>query len=823
MWIKRFAARLNAARLPVVVENNHYGVSQFADTALNACGSTLWVELQSSDFADLADVSWGLPFDKPIRTISQALRIHGELIGAESVPVLVLTHAEFAPSLVQEVLFSSRELRHKIVISCESVHELRLQSLDELEVLSPKDLQPSHADIAVHFASKANLYSWLKPGEQHVVLNYEAFLKAAYKKIGRSLPTPPTPFNYGPVACCITRTQVSLFEVLISNRHWFRAFELLMTENLQKALKFLDFAGEDAIARNELARFHEHIKQLRTIFPKAENVLYWEIVIKRHLGMRIDDAVFQPLRLDMSRYPRLQLLDALVGHRNERPFFVPDTVPTDEVSQMIAAHVRAFTNDPSALNEIFASLRFFEREGRKYRYVQTLGVAANTLLLQGQYRESRYWATKAIRFLDEFEIGGFQKALASSLLSYAYLLSGDPTKASETLASLSLTEDFLDHPSADGILSTVGDQFACAGHFGTALNWYRQVSKKFDGPASDLVLPDLALSLVRLEKNDEAVAVTRRRLYELHADEISHPWVLLAWAIAHITHKPAKAEELLRIVFFEHKKRLIAPMLGRTAILLALLLLRRREQDEAVDILLSVSETLDDLGFSGWLLLSGRDPEIKALHKLWELHVNPLRASFMGQDSWTYKSFGSEDIDSLRIKEMLYILSRFPKGLSGDQLSEHMGLNRGADMTIRSHIRRLRQYVPLEARPYRLPVKVQADYLDLELNLELGNVEGVLDCYKGALLPESDAPFIREARQYLEMRTRKLITDRGTAEELAEFALIVREDMELLDTALTLNRRNGESKLVSRLEAAITKLRAEWTSEGYAVQGIENK
>ena len=143
-------------------------------------------------------------------------------------------------------------------------------------------------------------------------------------------------------------------------------------------------------------------------------------------------------------------------------------------------------------------------------------------------------------------------------------------------------------------------------------------------------------------------------------------------------------------------------------------------------------------------------------------------------------------------------------------------------MTIRSHVRRLRQYVPLEARPYRLPVKVQADYLDLELNLELGNVEGALDCYKGPLLPESDAPFIREARRYLEVRTRKLIVDKGTAEELAEFALIVHEDMELLEMALTLNRRKRESKLVPRLEAAITKLRAEWSGEVYSFQNIEN-
>lgn len=819
MWIKRFSARLYASKLPVIVENNHYGVSQLADTALNTCGSALWIELQSSDITELANASWGLPSDRPIRTLSQALKIHGELLGSEAVPILILSNAEFAPSLVDEILLISQDVPHKILISCRSVQELNLRSAERLKILTPRELLPSRTEILVHFSSISSLHSWLEPDHKQGVMNYEAFLKATYRKIGRPLPKAPTPLNYGPIACCITRTRTSLFEILISNRHWFRAFELVMSRNPREALSLLDFAAEDAIARNELARLYQYIKQLRNEFPRVESVIYWKIVIERHLGLPMEGSLRQSLDIDMSDYPRLQLLSALLGHRDERPFFVPDAVPSDDVSQMLAAHVRAFTNDQGALNEIFSSLRTFEREGRSYRYVQTLGVVANTLLLQGQYRESGYWAAKAIRFLDEFEIGGFQKALASSLLSYAYLLSGDPVKAGETLAPLSLTEDLLDHPSADGILSTLGDQFACAGHFRTALNWYREVSRKFDGPASDLVLPDLALSLVRLEQSHEALAVTRRRLHELHVSEISYPWVFLAWAIGHLTHKPAKAEELLRVTFIEHRKRLIAPMLGRAAILLAVLLLRRREQEEALEVLLSVSETLDGLGLSGWLLLSGRDPDIEELHKLWHLNVNPLQASFMGQDTWSYKNVGSEDIDSLRIKEMLYILSKFPDGLTGDQLSEHMGLNIGAEMTIRSHVRRLRQYVPLDARPYRLPVKVQADFLDLELNLELGNVEGILDCYKGPLLPESDAPFIREARRYLEARTRKIILAKGGPTEIAEFALVVRDDMELLETALTLNQGNKDWKLVARLEAAISRLRAEWDEEVYSFQG----
>ena len=808
MWLHRLNKYVRAADEPLIIEANHYAVSQFAEFSLNAAGSTFWIELVSPDINIFMENAWGLPVNKQKLSLLDALRLHSELVNPTSAPILVLTRAELAPSLIAEVVENSGVLPHKIVISCRNCEDLQLASLQNVKVVESARLRLTEQEVVSYFDSLANLEAWLPSRASGSPPRYEEFLTAIYARMGRALPNPPAPSNYAEISACISKQKLSLAEILTTNKQWMRAFEVLLEENVGKALELLDLAAEQALKRNELRIFYNHISKLYSSMPTNESLLYWLIVIGRRMGLPTLELEKKIRSSELADHSRIRLLVSLLGSVQEQRFLIPPETPTDDdAAKLVAAHLRSLANDPSALEEIFLSLRFYELEGRTYRYAQTLGVVANALLLQGQYREAQYWAAKAIRTLDEKDGCSFLLSLAYSLLSYLHLLAGDPVKARELVAPLSLPDEVMQNPSADGILSTFGDQFAVAGHFATALAWYRQVGQNFQGPAADMVLPDVALMLVRLNETEQAVAIVRRRLSEVAKTEISYPWVQLAWGIAHMQVNPAESERLLSSLIKVHQDNMVAPLLARAGVILALLLYRKKDTEEALAVLSNIGESLIDLGFSGWQLLSGKDEQTEKLYSLWKMSMHPLQINFLGKSRWVYQQSSSEDIDSLRIKEMLYILSRFPEGLSAERLSELMGLDNQANMTIRSHVRHLRRFVPVEGRPYRLPMKLQADYHDLELNLELANIEGVLGAYKGRLLAESDVPFIREERRSLEGRVRNLILSEGTPQEMFQFALLVGDDLALLEKALHVNR---ETEAATKLRAAITKLQVEW-------------
>lgn len=126
-------------------------------------------------------------------------------------------------------------------------------------------------------------------------------------------------------------------------------------------------------------------------------------------------------------------------------------------------------------------------------------------------------------------------------------------------------------------------------------------------------------------------------------------------------------------------------------------------------------------------------------------------------------------------------------------------------------MRHLREIVPIASGPYRLTVKVDADYLDLEQAIAISDVEGALNVYGGPLLGQSDVPFIREHRLALEVRLRILVVDQGSPEQIALLASRLRDDMELLELAMSKLPTN--SVMRPQIEAQLNLLRRAWSGE----------
>jgi hypothetical protein len=107
---------------------------------------------------------------------------------------------------------------------------------------------------------------------------------------------------------------------------------------------------------------------------------------------------------------------------------------------------------------------------------------------------------------------------------------------------------------------------------------------------------------------------------------------------------------------------------------------------------------------------------------------------------------------SRRHAELLTVLALHPDGRTADELAAALHGDAGKSVTVRAEMHRLRAAVGLgvpRTQPYRLAVRVDADFLDVRIALTEGRVRDAARLYRGELLPRSDAPEVREERDAL--------------------------------------------------------------------------
>ena len=122
---------------------------------------------------------------------------------------------------------------------------------------------------------------------------------------------------------------------------------------------------------------------------------------------------------------------------------------------------------------------------------------------------------------------------------------------------------------------------------------------------------------------------------------------------------------------------------------------------------------------------------------------------------------------SVRHGEILALLAMYPEGLTCEQLTLLLYGDEGNRVSTRAQISRLRSLLGrcVSARPYRLAADVTADFLTVEARLAAGDLDGALAAYRGPLLPGSDAPRVRQARDELEGALQRAVRA-GTPEQL---------------------------------------------------------
>lgn len=163
----------------------------------------------------------------------------------------------------------------------------------------------------------------------------------------------------------------------------------------------------------------------------------------------------------------------------------------------------------------------------------------------------------------------------------------------------------------------------------------------------------------------------------------------------------------------------------------------------------------------------------------------PLRLTFLGEGQPTAR-YGARALPlSLRHAEILTLLALHPRGLTAEQLSCYLYGDDGNPATIRAEIYRLRAQLggAVAAKPYRLVAPVAADFLELRRLLEGNDVTAIARAYTGPLLPRSESPEIRSARDELEVQVRTSLLTCGSADDLWAYAQTAngRDDFQILE------------------------------------------
>ncbi len=126
----------------------------------------------------------------------------------------------------------------------------------------------------------------------------------------------------------------------------------------------------------------------------------------------------------------------------------------------------------------------------------------------------------------------------------------------------------------------------------------------------------------------------------------------------------------------------------------------------------------------------------------------------------------------LRSLELLAVVAMHPQGMTAEQLALALYGERGKTVTVRAQVHRLRERLGedvLETHPYRLLGAVDADWLCVQRLVSEGRPGEALDSFPGPLLPASDAPAVREARDLLDESLRRTVLSSADSELLTRW------------------------------------------------------
>ncbi|ADI14485.1 hypothetical protein [Truepera radiovictrix] len=785
MWLQRLLARIHGHPGPILIEGGEAYGGPFLIDALRKVHRVAWLQLAPADAGDpvalgnrLAEAvnsaleATFLPYALPYTYSTELLKRRLPLLG----PLFIaLSNAEFSPPLRDALLELSSE--HAKVIALVSgtaplgVWGLHLKqaelalSLEEAETLAGPFLTPSERETL-----------WRSSGGA-----YLTFISSVRRLRGEALPHVPSP--QGELATPGAQALVApelLLEVLMQLGRYTEALDLAVMSLPERVAEILKEAGPVYQDQGLLARLHLLLESLEAPARYAEEVLEWRLVAA------YSQSAHQPVLTDVARHlaeheaPNLRARYAGTLSDPALRFAEAQRAAAAQATPITLYQLGRLHPDPSVgVALLKESVRLAEKEGRPYDVVRNAGGLAERLIHDGNFTDALSWGEWALEAFDRHQLKDGQRRLR--LLNgwaYARLLCGQTNGLYNALAEARhLLEST--HPSlAVEFRSTLAELSFVLGRFEEA----RELCAENLRQSSRQDLGRFAVLRVRLlleEGEVERAVEEGRRVVALTGGE--DPFYALPAALALgmglAVRGAREAEAHLRAV-------LDAAQLEADLRLSAALYLMQLGELEFAELPDALRRSLQSLSKNGLFLLSG--PET-LFAPIWETVLGderPLRIAALGRAAVWLRNQPLEL--SERALEVLVLLALHPKGLSAEALHAKLYEDESTKLVaLRSAVSRLRNLVPITSHPepYKIAVPYAFDAFACEAALAQKDVRGALELYRGPLLPQSEAPGIREARLYLEEQLRQTVLLSGDPEALIPLAETLGDDAELWQAA----------------------------------------
>jgi tetratricopeptide (TPR) repeat protein len=425
---------------------------------------------------------------------------------------------------------------------------------------------------------------------------------------------------------------------------------------------------------------------------------------------------------------------------------------------------------------------------------------------RGNYLDSLEWARWALDWHVAHSLRDeVRRLVALSVSCFIRMLTGDTLGLQSAVDELDLSLAGI--PTMESTVSTRGDWLFLSGNVHEAVQMYRMnlasVSLgQFHYAAVDLVH---ALNHVGELKDAQEIG-SRARILTMTSDPVNRAIGNLAFGLAAAASDEECGIHILTDVQSVLGHVVEAPRLAQASIALAKLHLRQGREDAAREALVAGEPALRELGFTGWTLLGGFDPEVKLLYQLFHGKSDELELHFLGAERIVYRGRPIEL--GLRQCECLVVMASRPQGVTAERLGMEVYGEASVHSTLKAIVSRLRQVVPIENRPYRVGVSMWSDFVELERLLAAGRVREAMSLYRGPLLPRSDAPAVVELRDHLDESIRRAVLRAGDVEALLQLAKLSESDLELFEVAL--ERLSPNDPRFPIVRARLEQVRRNW-------------
>jgi len=641
-------------------------------------------------------------------------------------------------------------------------------------------------------------------------------MRAAHAAVG--LPPLAVPAPAGPLLPADLAEPVPsalAVRALAREGDWTEALELAVLAAPELVDELLRTAGPAFHERGLTRRLHLLLSALPPAYARQERVLEWRLVAAADAGELPSVVADVDAHLALHRAPALRARRA-GSLPHAQGFVLAEQALRDQRTPLTLWQVGRLHPDPrTGVALLEESVRLAEDYGTPHAVARNAGALAARLVHMGEFARARAWAQFALGVFDQHQLrDGARRLRLVNDLAFARLLTGDVAGLRRGLADAAAALTGTMPAVADLYTGTWAAVELVSGDAEASLALLRPLVEGAPRARRAAFAQQAVRALLELERVDEAVRVAEDAV-ELAGGMGDHARCVarLARGMAHTVRAARAGEDADGPAFDGARDDLLAPL--ASADLAAELRL-----PAALYYLLATGGAAHRLPADVAGILAGLHPLALRLFAgpadlfapIWDAVGDGgprLRLRFFG--AVTCRWDGAAVDLAPRLAEVALALTLAPGGVSRDRLNDFLTPDDQAPFTsggLRGLLTRLRGLLPVSEAPYRWTVPATADVAEVQGLLAEGRVREAIGLWQGPLLPFSEAPGVREARETLEESLRQAALLSADADALYELADRWGDDLELWEAAAAA-MPPGDPRLALAL-ARVRRLAAEY-------------